>query len=127
MQDKPGKLEFANQATMFLDEISAMGLPLQGRLLRVMQEGQFARPGGSRDVRVDVRLVAATNRDLEQAVAAGQFREDVHARLNLLAIAALVDLHHLGELRADGAHRIERAAGVLRDQADHRATHGVES
>jgi DNA-binding NtrC family response regulator len=95
MQDKPGKLEFANQATMFLDEISAMGLPLQERLLRVMQEGQFARPGGGREVRVDLRLVAATNRDLEQAVAAGQFREDLHARLNL----ARIDLPPLRDRR----------------------------
>jgi Response regulator containing CheY-like receiver, AAA-type ATPase, and DNA-binding domains len=94
MQDKPGKFEFANQATMFLDEISAMGLPLQGRLLRVMQEGQFARPGAPR-VRVDVRLVAATNRNLEQAVAAGQFREDLHARLNL----ARIDLPPLRDRR----------------------------
>jgi two-component system response regulator AtoC len=97
IQDKPGKFEFANQATMFLDEISAMSLPLQGRLLRVMQEGQFARPGGGRDVRVDVRLVAATKRDLEQAVAAGQFREDVHASLNLTRI----DLPPLRDRRDD--------------------------
>src|SRR4029453_9107541 len=87
MQDKPGKFEFANQATMFLDEISGVTLPLQGRLLQVLQEGQFARPGGSRDVRVDVRLVAATNRDLGQAVSGGQFREDLYARLNLARIA----------------------------------------
>jgi len=95
MQDKPGKFEFANQATMFLDEISAMGVPLQGRLLQVLQQGQFTRLGGSRDTRVDVRLVAATNRDLEQAVAAGQFRGDLHARLNL----ARIDLPPLRDRR----------------------------
>ena len=97
MQDKPGKLEFANQATMFLDEISAIGLPLQGRLLQVLQEGQFARSGGGRDVRVDVRLVAATNRDLEQAVATGQFREDLHALLK----PARIDLPPLRDRRDD--------------------------
>jgi len=86
MQDKPGKLEFANQATMFLDDVSAVGLPLQGRLLQLLQEGHFARPGSSRDVRVDVRLVATANHDLEQAVATGQFREDLHARLNLARV-----------------------------------------
>src|SRR5262249_27076891 len=95
MQDKPGKLEFANQATMFLDEISAMALPLQRRLLQVLQEGQFARPGGGRDVRVDVRLVAATNRDLEQAVATGQFLEDL---LTLLK-PARIDLPPLRDRR----------------------------
>ena len=95
MQDKPGKLEFANQATMFLDEISAVGLPLQRRLLQVLQEGQFARPGGNRDVRVDARLVAATNRDLEQAVAAGQFSEDLYVRLRL----ARIDLPPLRDRR----------------------------
>ena len=86
IQDKPGKFEFANQATMFLDEISAMGLPLQARLLQVLQEGQFVRPGGGRNVHIDVRLIAATNRDLEQAVSCGQFREDLYSRLKLARI-----------------------------------------
>src|SRR4026209_1512358 len=72
IQHKPGKFEFANHGTMFLDEISEMQPPLQSKLLQVLQDGEFARLGGRNDVRVDVRIVAATNRDLEVAVDEGQ-------------------------------------------------------
>ena len=65
IQHKPGKFEFANHGTMFLDEISEMQPPLQSKLLQVLQDGEFARLGGRDDVHVDVRIVAATNRDLE--------------------------------------------------------------
>jgi two-component system, NtrC family, response regulator AtoC len=86
IQHKPGKFEFANHGTMFLDEISEMGSGLQAKLLQVLQDGEFARLGGRQDVRVDVRVVAATNRDLESAVAGGQFREDLYFRLNVVCI-----------------------------------------
>jgi two-component system, NtrC family, response regulator AtoC len=86
IQHKPGKFEFANHGTMFLDEISEMQPPLQSKLLQVLQDGEFARLGGRNDVRVDVRIVAATNRDLEVAVAEGQFREDLFFRLNVVCI-----------------------------------------
>ena len=86
MQHKPGKFEFANHGTMFLDEISEMTAALQSKLLQVLQDGEFARLGGRRDVHVDVRVVAATNRDLELAVADGQFREDLFFRLNVVCI-----------------------------------------
>jgi two-component system response regulator AtoC len=86
IQHKPGKFEFANQGTMFLDEESEMSPPLQAKLLQVLQDGEFARLGGKSDVRVDVRVVAATNRDLEGAVAAGDFREDLFFRLNVVSI-----------------------------------------
>ena len=86
IQQKPGKFEFANQGTMFLDEISEMQLPLQAKLLQVLQDGEFARLGSREDVHVDVRVVAATNRELEQAVADGQFREDLYFRLNVVCI-----------------------------------------
>jgi two-component system response regulator AtoC len=71
---------------MFLDEISEMGAPLQSKLLQVLQDGEFARLGGRQDVKVDVRVVSATNRDLERAVADGQFREDLFFRLNVVCI-----------------------------------------
>jgi two-component system response regulator AtoC len=71
---------------MFLDEIGDMSLPLQAKLLQVLQDGEFSRLGGKHDVRVDVRIVAATNRNLEQAVAQGQFREDLFFRLNVVSI-----------------------------------------
>jgi two-component system response regulator AtoC len=86
IQHKPGKLEFANHGTMFLDEIGEMGAPLQSKLVQVLQDGVFARLGGRREVQVDVRVVAATNRDLESAVQDGQFREDLFFRLNVVCI-----------------------------------------
>jgi len=86
IQQKPGKFEFANHGTMFLDEIGDISYPLQAKLLQVLQDGGFARLGGKSDVQVDVRLIAATNRDLETAVASGQFREDLYFRLNVVAI-----------------------------------------
>ena len=86
IQQKPGKFEFANHGTMFLDEISEMHPPLQSKLLQVLQDGEFARLGSRNDVRVDVRILAATNRDLERAVSDGQFREDLFFRLNVVCI-----------------------------------------
>jgi two-component system response regulator AtoC len=86
IQHKPGKFEFANHGTMFLDEIGDMSPPLQAKLLQVLQDGEFARLGGKHDVRVDVRVIAATNRDLEKAVEDGHFREDLFFRLNVVAI-----------------------------------------
>src|SRR5216117_305078 len=86
IQHKPGKFEFANHGTMFLDEIGDMSFPLQAKLLQVLQDGEFARLGGKHDVKVDVRVIAATNRDLEQMVTLGQFREDLFFRLNVVCI-----------------------------------------
>jgi transcriptional regulator with PAS, ATPase and Fis domain len=86
IQQKPGKFEFANHGTMFLDEIGDISYPLQAKLLQVLQDGGFSRLGGKADVQVDVRLIAATNRDLETAVASGQFREDFYFRLNVVTI-----------------------------------------
>jgi DNA-binding NtrC family response regulator len=86
VQHKAGKFEFANQGTMFLDEIGEMSPPLQAKLLQVLQDGEFSRLGGTNDIRVDVRIIAATNIDLERAVTEGQFREDLYFRLNVVPI-----------------------------------------
>jgi two-component system, NtrC family, response regulator AtoC len=86
LQQKPGRFEFANYGTMLLDEISEMPAPLQAKLLQVLQDGEFSRLGGREDVKVDVRVVAATNRDLESAVSNGQFREDLFFRLNVVCV-----------------------------------------
>jgi two-component system response regulator AtoC len=83
---KLGKFEYANQGTIFLDEISEMAPGLQAKLLQVLQDGEFSRLGGEADVRVDARIIAATNRNLEEAVAKGQFREDLYYRLNVVTI-----------------------------------------
>jgi two-component system response regulator AtoC len=86
IQHKPGKFEFANHGTMFLDEIGDMSFPLQAKLLQVLQDGEFSRLGGKHDVKVDVRVIAATNRDLEQMVTGGLFREDLFFRLNVVCL-----------------------------------------
>jgi two-component system, NtrC family, response regulator AtoC len=86
LQAKPGKFEFANNGTIFLDEIGEMPASLQAKLLHVLQDGQFSRLGGQNDVRVDVRIIAATNRRLEEAVTTGSFREDLFFRLNVVCI-----------------------------------------
>ena len=83
---KAGKFELANGGTMFLDEIGEMSAPLQAKLLQVLQDGEFSRLGGQTDVRVDVRVLTATNRDLEQMVQAGGFREDLYYRINVVNI-----------------------------------------
>ncbi|MCH2172299.1 sigma-54 dependent transcriptional regulator [Myxococcota bacterium] len=83
---KLGKFEFANHGTIFLDEISEMHPNLQAKLLQVLQDGEFSRLGGENDVRVDTRIVAATNRNLEEAVAEASFREDLYYRLNVVTI-----------------------------------------
>ena len=83
---KLGKFEFANLGTIFLDEISEMHPGLQAKLLQVLQDGEFSRLGGEADVRVDTRIVAATNCNLEEAVGDGRFREDLYYRLNVVTV-----------------------------------------
>jgi PAS domain S-box-containing protein len=83
---KPGKLELAHKGTIFLDEIGELPLEMQVKLLRVLQERQFYRVGGTEPIQVDVRIIAATNRNLEERVAQGEFREDLFYRLNVVAI-----------------------------------------
>jgi DNA-binding NtrC family response regulator len=81
---REGRFEQAQGGTLFLDEIGDMSLPLQAKLLRVLQEREFERLGSSRTVRVDVRIIAATSADLEQRIANGQFRSDLYYRLNVV-------------------------------------------
>jgi len=83
---KTGKVEVADTGTLFLDEVGEIPLPLQAKLLRFLQEREFERLGGTRPIKVDVRVIAATNRDLERAARAGTFREDLYYRLNVIAL-----------------------------------------
>jgi transcriptional regulator with GAF, ATPase, and Fis domain len=83
---KPGKFELANGGTLFLDEIGDITPAVQVKLLRVLQERQVERLGGTRVIDVDVRVVAATNRDLQQLIADGDFREDLYYRLNVVPV-----------------------------------------
>jgi two-component system, NtrC family, response regulator len=83
---KQGKFEFADRGVLFLDEIGEMPMNLQVRLLRVLQEREFQRVGGNKDIHVDVRIIAATNKDLKEEVDAGRFRGDLFFRLNVVRI-----------------------------------------
>jgi two-component system response regulator AtoC len=85
-RQKPGKFEAADGGTLLLDEIGEMPLRLQAKLLHVLQDGEFSRVGGEKIIGTDVRLIAATNRDLEAALRAHQFREDLYYRLNVIEI-----------------------------------------
>jgi two-component system response regulator AtoC len=83
---KPGRFELANGGTLFLDEIGEIPIEMQVKLLRALQESEFERVGGIKTIRVDVRLVAATNRDLKRLISSGTFREDLFYRLNVVPI-----------------------------------------
>jgi two-component system, NtrC family, response regulator AtoC len=83
---KPGRFELAHEGTLFLDEIGEIPLEMQVKLLRAIQEQEFERVGGLRTEKVDVRLVAATNRDLQREIALGHFREDLYYRLNVVPV-----------------------------------------
>jgi len=84
LKQKPGRVEEADGGSIFLDEIADMSKPLQAKLLRFLEDGTFTRVGSTQELRVNVRLIAATNRDIVQAIAAGDFREDLFHRLNVV-------------------------------------------
>jgi Nif-specific regulatory protein len=86
VQQKKGKIELADGGTLFLDEIGELAPQLQAKLLRVLQVREFDRVGGTRPIKVDIRLIAATNRELDQAIKSGQFRSDLYYRLNVVSI-----------------------------------------
>lgn len=83
---KKGKIEIADGGTLFLDEVGEMALSIQAKLLRVLQEREFERVGGTRSIKVDVRIIAATNRDLENEIKNGNFRQDLYYRLNVVSL-----------------------------------------
>ncbi len=86
VQSKKGRLELADQGTLFLDEIGDLSAEAQAKLLRAIETGEVERVGGTRTARFDVRIISATNKDLDKAIAAGQFREDLFYRLNVVPI-----------------------------------------
>ncbi len=85
-KDKEGKFELANGGTIFLDEIGDMSLPAQAKVLRALQEGKISRVGADREIKVDVRVIAATNKDLRKEISEGKFREDLYHRLAVIVI-----------------------------------------
>ena len=120
LRQKPGRVEEADGGTIFLDEIADMSKPLQAKLLRFLEDGTFTRVGGTQELRVNVRLIAATNRDIAQAIAAEQFREDLFHRLNVVQFR-LPPLRERGERRpAAGGAFFEN---VPRDDEQKRTGH----
>lgn len=107
-QARPGRFEMANNGTLFLDEIGDMSLKTQAKILRILQEQSFERVGGTRTIKVDVRVIAATNKNLEEAIAAGTFREDLYYRLRVVPL-------HLPPLRERGGD-IELLLSAFTDQ-----------
>jgi two-component system, NtrC family, response regulator AlgB len=124
IKDKPGRLEAANGGTVFLDEIAELPLSLQTKFLRFLQDELFERVGGDRTIKVDTRIIAATNRDLTKEVASGQFRSDLYYRLNVISLRVpalrehVEDLMPLAEkLLAEAAARNRRAGLELSGEA----------
>jgi transcriptional regulator with PAS, ATPase and Fis domain len=107
-QSKPGQIELAAGGVLFLDEVTEMAPAAQAKFLRVLQEREFLRLGGTRPVRVDVRVIAATNRNLDEAVARGEFRADLYYRLNVFDI-------HIPPLRERRDDILPLASGFLRE------------
>ncbi len=110
---QPGKFEVASGGTVFIDELGELPMPVQGKLLRVLQDREFERVGGTQTVQVDVRIVAATHRDLAQMVREGKFREDLYYRIKVVELG-------LPSLRARGPEDVERLARHFIAQATKR-------
>ena len=113
-QRKPGKFELANRGTLFLDEIGDLPLTLQAKILRALEEKQFERVGGTQLLTVDVRVVAATNRNLKQAVAARQYREDLYFRLSVFPITVPPLRDRPGDIPLLARYFVERFCRELR-------------
>ena len=127
LKQKPGRVEEADGGTLFLDEIADMSRPLQAKLLRFLEDGTFTRVGGTEELKVNVRLLAATNRDIVEAISQDQFREDLFHRLNVFQIRLpplrergsdlLLLAEHFVKQFAPTLHKsVSRLSGAARDK-----------
>ncbi|MBW6509546.1 MAG: sigma-54 dependent transcriptional regulator [Desulfuromonadales bacterium] len=112
--DKPGKFELANGGTLFLDEIGNMPLQLQMKLLRVLQEHECERVGSSRKIHLNIRLISATNIDLDEQVKSGQFREDLYYRLNVIPIQLPPLRERRGDIALLSRHFLEKTCREMK-------------
>jgi len=113
-----GRFEQADGGTMFLDEVGDMSPSTQAKILRVLQEHEFERLGGTRTLKVDVRLIAAANRSLPAMVAAGQFREDLYYRLNVVSVEMPPLRERKEDIEALGTHFVRKFSGELKKKID---------
>ena len=100
LKSKPGRVEMAHRGTLFLDEIGEMELGVQAKLLQLLQDGQFCRIGAQEDMKVEVRVICATNRNLADEIAAGRFRQDLFYRINVVQIQALALRYRVRDIPA---------------------------
>jgi len=107
---KKGKIEVASGGTLFLDEIGELALPLQAKLLRVLQQREFERVGGTRPIKIDLRLIVATNQNLQECVQSGKFRKDLFYRLNVVSITVPALRERREDITALAEHFITKAA-----------------
>jgi DNA-binding NtrC family response regulator len=113
-RQRTGRFELANEGTLFLDEIGNMTASTQAKVLRVLQEREFERLGGTRTIKVDTRLVAATNKDLEDSIQKGEFREDLYYRLNVVTISVPPLRERKEDIIPLAKHFIDRFAAELK-------------
>jgi transcriptional regulator with PAS, ATPase and Fis domain len=127
VKSKRGLMEVADRGTLFLDEIGELPLTLQAKLLRVLQERQLRHVGGTAQIDVDVRVVSATNRDLREAAAKGQFREELYYRVNVIAIALPTLRERAGDLKLLAHAFLKRYGGERVTGFDEAALQALEA
>lgn len=113
VEGKIGTFEKAHGGTLFLDEVADMPLAVQGKILRILQDNSFERVGGNRQVRVDVRVIASTNKDLQKEISEGRFREDLYYRLNVVPMKIPSLKERKGDLRPLASYFVKRCADML--------------
>lgn len=125
-QDKKGLFEIAHKGTVFLDEVGELGIPMQVKLLRVVQEKIFKRVGGTQDITVDIRIICATNKDLTKEVIEGRFREDLFYRLNVIEIKVPPLRERMGDLRILAQHFLEKYATEMGKKVTKISSYAIE-
>jgi two-component system, NtrC family, response regulator AtoC len=127
VRSKPGKFEQANKGTIFLDEIAEMSPHLQAKLLHVLQDNQYSRLGGRSVINVDVRVLAATNMNVQEAMQSGRFREDLYYRLNVLSIHIPPLRERTGEIPLLFQHFLQKYSEKFQKAAPEPSTHLLEA